>query len=68
MIKNPCYNCEHRKFNCHSDCPKDKDPNKMGYQDWKKKNDERKKAKYREDEYNGYISNLRNAEKKEWKK
>jgi len=67
-MKNPCYNCKLRVVGCHNDCPKDKDPNELGYQEWKKWNEKRKKDKYHDDEYTGYISDLRNKEKKEWRK
>jgi len=57
--KSPCYNCKKRVVGCHSNC--------SDYQEWKKQNDKRKRDKYLDDEYTGYISDLRSAEKKEWR-
>jgi hypothetical protein len=70
-MDNPCNGCTNevkkgmrngkaigRSVGCHAYCTE--------YKKWKKLNDKRKRKKYLDDEYTGYISDLRHAEKKEW--
>lgn len=56
MKMNPCYNCKLRKAGCHNNCPKDKNPDEMGYQDWKKLNEAKKEAKRKSFEVESYVN------------